>query len=203
MNPLRDGGDSDHPSRASASLQSPKCQDSGSLCREHGQQKRWGKGGVGLGRGSLSPSADVDVIYPLQLTVEGSEQLSLAGRLIRSKVGDCSPPTFASAFSLCTSLRTAGPPKRAQSEHPHSDSLQDYLSGRPKEPSKKGGSVSWGGLRVLGLLCWFLPQVVPRALKALFPKRQGPQVSRETLRESRVVSRGECQESRLTERSAV
>ena len=41
------------------------------------------------------------------------------------------------------------------------------------------------------------------ALKALFPNAWGPQVFKKTLRESRVVSRGECQESRLTEHSAV
>ena len=47
------GGDSDHPSWASASLQSPKCQDRGSLCRDHGQQK------TGKGRSWLGPRSRV------------------------------------------------------------------------------------------------------------------------------------------------
>ena len=85
-----------------------------------------------MGLGGLSPSADVDVVYPLQRTVEGSGHLSLAGKLIRSEVGDCSPPTFASASGFARAFEPPANPMGLGEQPPHTNSLQDYLSGRPK-----------------------------------------------------------------------
>ena len=105
--PLRDGGQSDLPSQTL-----PACRVQSQKLRQP-TSRTWPtketSSGLWFGAGS-SHSAVTDIVHPLQRFAGSSGHLSQAGTLIKGKGGDCSlPPLRQPWFSVCTSLRNAGP----------------------------------------------------------------------------------------------
>ena len=123
--------------------------------------------------------------------------MSLAGKVIRSEGGNCSPPTFAPASNSLHEPTNRRPPQTAWARR-----RRTTCQGCPKYRLRKGECGGFGGFGLLRGFPGFFLWLCQGPSKPTFLKRKGaPSLRRGAAGCSLVSERGECHENRLTELS--